>query len=549
MAETRNPSVLEPIRLIIASSARRRALAAFVILYAWEYLAFFSSALTKGSCVPSPSLPEQCWGAAGLALALSAAGLFARRRSKPLRLSRTVYLLAAVLMGACCLGIWALYTYNVLPDTLPFACAGLIGVMLPLMYLYRIDHFPELDASFLGTFFGLVSVFALLVYLVFIMLPTICAVLFCTVAPLAFVLMSSDLPELEQGADNEDRSEGRGLGAEKQGGRGASFPVKPMLLNYASAFILIVWLNFAFFRVIAAPWDFESRSWYSPSVFVTTLLVTLTLFLFIRKTATRKHQRGQARFAIVVFAVSYLILYVRFYSPLLATIAFSFCFACMIALEALAWSFWYQAVKHDRRFAAMPLLIYLMAKGAGIFAGVVLGEQSCLITDGIIPVTAPLFFLVVLFAVGMAIKLEDFDKLFIGGGEARPLQGYETDFGRLVIADAIEPADGSAGGGTHGGASEAGAAGATGARAASTRTDSATDALAARYALSPRETDVARLLLAGRNRPYIKDALFISTGTVNSHISSIYRKTDVNSQQELISLAESMADARADGGD
>lgn len=540
MAETRNPSVLEPIRLIIASSARRRALAAFVILYAWEYLAFFSSALTKGSCVLSPSLPEQCWGAAGLALALSAAALFARRRSKPLRFSRTVYLLAAVLMGACCLGIWALYTYNVLPDALPFACAGLIGLMLPLMYLYRIDHFPELDASFLGTFFGLVSVFALLVYLVFIMLPTLCAVLFCTVAPVAFVLMSSDLPELEQEADDEERGENRGRGAAKRGEHGASFPVKPMLLNYASAFILIVWLNFAFFRVIAAPWDFESRSWYSPSVFVTTLLVTLTLFLFIRKTATRKHQRGQARFAIVVFAVSYLILYVRFYSPLLATIAFSFCFACMIALEALAWSFWYQAVKHDRRFAAMPLLIYLMAKGAGIFTGVMLGEQSCLITDGIIPVTAPLFFLVVLFAVGMAIKLEDFDKLFIGsGGEARPLQGYETDFGRLVIADAIEPADGSAGG----------AAGAAGAGAAPMRTDNAVDALAERYALSPRETDVARLLLAGRNRPYIKDALFISTGTVNSHISSIYRKTEVNSQQELISLAESMGDARADAGD
>lgn len=81
------------------------------------------------------------------------------------------------------------------------------------------------------------------------------------------------------------------------------------------------------------------------------------------------------------------------------------------------------------------------------------------------------------------------------------------------------------------------------------RTDSAVDALAERYALSPRETDVARLLLAGRNRPYIKDALFISTGTVNSHISSIYRKTEVNSQQELISLAESMGDARTDDGD
>lgn len=522
MAETRNPSVLGPIRLIVASSARRRALAAFVILYAWEYLAFFSSTLTKGSHVPSPSLPEQCWGAAGLALAVSAAALFVRRRTKPLRFSRPLYLLAAVLMGACCLAIWVLYTYNVLPDTLPFACAAVIGLLLPLMYLYRIDHFPELDASFLGTFFGLVSVFSLLVYLVFIVLPTVCAVVFCTVAPLAFALMSSDLPDLErQPADAEDDA------SPKSAGRDAPFSVKPMLLNYASAFILIVWLNFAFFRVIAAPWDFESRSWYSPSVFVTTLLVTLTLFLIIRKTATRKHQRGQARFAIVVFAVSYLILYVRFYSPLLATIAFSFCFACMIALEALAWSFWYQAVKQDRRFAAVPLLIYLMAKGVGIFAGVMLGEQSCLITDGIIPVTAPLFFLVVLFACGMAIKLEDFDKLFIGG-DARPLQGYETDFGRLVIADAIEPAaDGSI-------------PAAPAAPAAPPRAETAADALAERFALSPRETDVARLLLAGRNRPYIKDALFISTGTVNSHISSIYRKTEVNSQQDLISLAEAI---------
>ncbi len=524
MAEMRNPSVLGPIRLIVASSTRRRALAAFVILYAWEYLAFFSSALTKGSPVLSPSLPEQCWCAAGLALTVSATGLLVRRRSRPLRFSRRVYLLAAVLMGACCLGIWMLHTYNVLPDVLPFACAALIGLLLPLMYLYRIDHFPELEASFLGTFFGLVSVFSLLVYLVFIMLPTGCAVAFCTVAPLAFALMSSDLPDLERRPAGAERS-----APSKLIERDAPFSVKPMLLNYASAFIFIVWLNFAFFRVIAAPWDFESRSWYSPSVFVTTLLVTLALFLIIRKTATRTHQRGQARFAIVVFAVSYLILYVRFYSPLLATIAFSFCFACMIALEALAWSFWYQAVKQDRRFASVPLLIYLMAKGAGIFAGVMLGEQSCLITNGVIPVTAPLFFLVVLFACGMAIKLEDFDKLFIGG-DARPLQGYETDFGRLVIADAIESA------------AEGPTASAPPSPAppAPPRAESAADALAERFALSPRETDVARLLLAGRNRPYIKDALFISAGTVNSHISSIYRKTEVNSQQDLISLAEAI---------
>lgn len=518
MAEPRNPSVLGPVKLIMASSARRRALASFVMLYAWEYLAFFSSTLTKGSHALSPSLPEQCWGAAGLAVALSAMALFVVRRVRPLRFSRTVYLAAAVLMGAGCLAIWILYSHRVLPDTVPFACAAVVGMLLPLMYVHRIDHLPDLEASFLGTFFGLVSVFALLVYLVFIMLPTILAVAFCTVAPLAFVLTSSNLPEGDRNEAREERSE---KAAHEAGS--APFAVGPILLNYASAFILIVWLNFAFFRVIAAPWDFESSSWYSPSVFVTTLLVTLAMFLFIRKTATRKHQRMQARFAIVMFAVSYLILYVRFYSPLLATIAFSFCFACMIALEALAWSFWYQATKHDRRFAAVPLLVYLMAKGTGIFLGVVLGEQACLITDGIIPVTAPLFFLVVLFACGMAIKLEDFDKLFIEHGQAQPLQGYETDFGRLVIADAIEPL-------------------AEDRFRVAPRTENGADALAERFSLSPRETDVVRLLLAGRNRPYIKEALFISAGTVNSHISSIYRKTGVNSQQELISLAESGAD-------
>lgn len=518
MVKTHNPSVLEPIRLIIASSARRRALAAFVILYAWEYLTFFSSTLTKGSHALSPNLPEQCWGAAGLALALSATILFVRHRNKPLYFSRTVYLSAAIVMGSSCLSIWILYSYSILLDVFPYTCAALIGFLLPLMYLNRIDHFPELKASFLGTFFGLVSVFALLVYLIFIILPTICAVIFCTVAPLAFVLLSFHLPELEQrfvGSANDSNKTSRHIGGDHPSS------VKPMLLNYASAFILIVWLNFAFFRVIAAPWDFESRSWYSPSVFVTTLMVTLFLFLLIRKTATRKHQRVQARLAIVVFAISYLILYMRFYSPLLATIAFSFCFACMIALEALAWSFWYQAVKQDRRFAATPLLVYLIAKGAGIFVGVALGEQSCLATGGSIPVTAPLFFLVILFACGMTIKLEDFDKLFIGD-ESRPLQGYDTDFGKLVIVDTSEPVQEHV----------------QPARAIKT----AADILAEQFGLSPRETDVARLLLAGRNRPYIKDALFISIGTVNSHISNIYRKTAVNSQQELISLAEAKDD-------
>ena len=515
MADKLCSSVMGPARLVFASGELRRALLAFALLYAWEYLAFFSSALTRKATVASPCLPEHCWAAAGLVAALCSLGLLAARKRGSLRFTERLTLSAAVLMGACSLGIYLLYTFDVYAEAAPYVCAGLVGLALPFLYLHRVHHFPQLEAAFLGTFFGLAFLLALLIYLLFILLPAPAAVAFCTVAPVAFLLLSARQPALER-----ERSVGREQTA-------ASFSLRPLLVNSASAFIFIIWLNFAFFRIIAAPWDFASRSWYYPSVFVTTLVALAAILLVVRLSALRKHQRGQVRFAVVAFAISYLILYVRFYNPLLATIAFAFCFACMIALEALAWSFWYQTVKEGRSRANVPLLAYLAVKGVGLFAGVALGEWSCLFTGGVIPVTAPLLFLILLFACAMAIKLEDFDKLFVEVRETRPPQGYVTDFGNLIIADALEPAP------------AAGAPEATGGRAAGA--ESAVDKLAGRYALSPRETDVARLLLAGRNRPFVKDALFISTGTVNSHISSIYRKTGVKSQQELISLAERVA--------
>ncbi|BAK45324.1 LuxR family transcriptional regulator [Eggerthella sp. YY7918] len=518
MAATRKLSVTEPIRLVFATKERRQALAAFVVIYAWEYLAFFSSTLTKQASVISPCLPEHSWAAAGLTMAVCSTIMLVKARAHMLRFSRAIYLTAALLIGLCSLGIWVVYTLNFYAEVIPYILAGLIGGALPFMYLYRIDHFPDLEVSFLGTFFGLVSVCSLLVYLVFILLPSPCAVIFCTGAPVVFFLVNAKQPALEpQKSTTAEQTV-------------SHFPLKSMLCNCATAFILIIWLNFAFFRIIAAPWDFESRVWYYPSVFVTTLVVSLVLFLAMRKTADRRHQRGQIRFAIVAFAISYLILYVRYYNPFLATIAFAFCFACMIALEALAWSFWSQAVKRQYRFAAVPLLIYLMVKGVGISAGVGLGEQLCLITDGIIPVTAPLLFLIVLFACAITIKLEDFDKLFAGGDAQQSLQGYDTDFGRLLIADEMGPSDSPADTSANPEPPEP----------AHSPLEAAAENLSQHCALSPRETDVLRLLLAGRNRPFIKDALFISTGTVNSHISSIYRKTGVNSQQELISLAESL---------
>ena len=54
------------------------------------------------------------------------------------------------------------------------------------------------------------------------------------------------------------------------------------------------------------------------------------------------------------------------------------------------------------------------------------------------------------------------------------------------------------------------------------------------YGLTNRETEVLGYLARGRTLPYIADALFVTTGTVKTHTTHIYRKLDVNSRQELL---------------
>ncbi len=63
-----------------------------------------------------------------------------------------------------------------------------------------------------------------------------------------------------------------------------------------------------------------------------------------------------------------------------------------------------------------------------------------------------------------------------------------------------------------------------------------------RYGLSPRESDVLPLLLQGRTILRIQEALFISAGTVSTHIRHIYQKTGVSNRQELIDLMQELVD-------
>lgn len=64
------------------------------------------------------------------------------------------------------------------------------------------------------------------------------------------------------------------------------------------------------------------------------------------------------------------------------------------------------------------------------------------------------------------------------------------------------------------------------------------ETIADRYLLSRRETEVMFLLAKGHNAAFIQDKLCISRSTAKTHISHIYRKLDIHTQQELLNMVD-----------
>jgi DNA-binding CsgD family transcriptional regulator len=69
-----------------------------------------------------------------------------------------------------------------------------------------------------------------------------------------------------------------------------------------------------------------------------------------------------------------------------------------------------------------------------------------------------------------------------------------------------------------------------------------TQRLARRYALSPRESEIVQYLIRGYSLPSIRNELFIAKSTIDSHVQRIYRKCDIHSRQDLITLFDQITD-------
>lgn len=64
------------------------------------------------------------------------------------------------------------------------------------------------------------------------------------------------------------------------------------------------------------------------------------------------------------------------------------------------------------------------------------------------------------------------------------------------------------------------------------------------YKLSVRESEILPLVYKGRTIARIQEELFISAGTVSTHINHIYKKTGVNGRQELLDLIDEQSKAQ-----
>ena len=64
--------------------------------------------------------------------------------------------------------------------------------------------------------------------------------------------------------------------------------------------------------------------------------------------------------------------------------------------------------------------------------------------------------------------------------------------------------------------------------------------MAADFHLSDREEEIFMMLAQGRSRQAIANTLFISEGTVKSHVSNIYRKFGVTGKDNLLAKVEEL---------
>ncbi len=275
--------------------------------------------------------------------------------------------------------------------------------------------------------------------------------------------------------------------------------------------IAVLWMQIAYFRVLETP-DYPSTRFLHYLVpFSFSAAAAAGLIALCLNRSRYLNMTLMFRWQLPFLLISCGILYLAPLDQHVRSAAFTFDFLGMFGLQ---FGYWVGAAKQARRAQGSSTGLFLgiaLGKGLGIAAGSAFSLWLAKSTP--LDATAPISIL--LCACTLLVCM---------------VVGFNPNW---LMGKATDPA------------SESEEAQARGPETTRDQIDNLfsqqAQMLAGEYGLTKRETEIAAMLLAGRSRPYIRDALFISLNTVHTHAKNILMKCGVHSQQELMDLARSHA--------
>lgn len=259
---------------------------------------------------------------------------------------------------------------------------------------------------------------------------------------------------------------------------------------------IILWLGFGLLRVFTAPGFYDDRSLYYCVPFSVGLILSMCIVVFSMRFSRSMGLATVLKWVLALYPLGYAVDYALGGGSAGGLIGYAIGCTAMLVMQICVFIAIPKDARNCGQSICVSMAVYFIGQGLGAFTGVAIGKFLSVQFDYVWPFEA------VLLSIS----------LFVGGGLAMmPFTCHPNIVGAKKHSSSDNLSAGE-----------------------SAALDDPFTAFAAMYNLSPREEEVGQLLSRGYSRSRIRDELFISLNTVSTHVKSIYSKTGVHSQSELL---------------
>lgn len=476
----------------------------FAFFMAWFYCTFYSCLLITNLSMPRSS--ERYWSVALLAAAIGClVTLFLLKRKVQIANKPVVGFSGAAAAAVGTVLIYLGFSGAIIQLYLVILGVVLAGggyVILVLTWGAVLSSYEE---SMIEFSVPLSFALSILLYFPLVAFKGALAMIVVMALPLVSVLFAFSKQEAQDG----QRTIQEPCATASRASFAATFKEKTPGMTEVAILLATLWFNFAFFRSFMAPDYPSNRFIHYLFAFVCALVIALTILVFTIRNAHALDFSIAFRWVLPIICTAYTLF------VLLDGAFREIAYACnFLGLVMMQLYFWIVSAKQARRASVDPLIIFSVFLLALSFGGCLGGSAGLWIqtfaSEGIAFKILP----VVMTGVVAVVMV------FRRGSErcTKPhslSQGSQGDSAEGRPAFSMD-----------------------GTRMFNDGISMQAAVIADRYLLSARECEVLTYLLAGRSRPFIRDKLFISLNTVNTHIKRIYTKTDIHSIQDLLDFAQ-----------